>query len=42
MLQHETVDGVTTLTLDRPEKGNALSVELVDALIERVAQNNSE
>ena len=37
MLQHETVDGVTTLTLDRPEKGNALSVELVDALIERVA-----
>ena len=37
MLQHETVDGVTTLTLDRPEKGNALSAELVDALIERVA-----
>jgi enoyl-CoA hydratase/carnithine racemase len=38
MLQHETVDGVTTLTLDRPDKGNALSAELVDALIERVAQ----
>lgn len=37
MLQHETVDGVTTLALDRPEKGNALSAELVDALIERVA-----
>ncbi len=38
MLQHETVDGVTTLTLNRPEKGNALSAELVDALIEGVTR----
>ena len=36
MLQHETSDGVTTLTLNRPDKGNALSAELVDALISHV------
>ena len=38
MLQHEIKAGVATLTLNRPEKGNALSSELVEALIEGVAR----
>lgn len=38
MLQYEVTAGVATLTLNRPEKGNALSAELVEALIEGVAR----
>ena len=38
MLEHEVTGGVTTLTLNRPEKGNALCAELVEMLQERVAQ----
>lgn len=38
MLQHANHDGIVTLTLNRPEKGNALSAELVEALIEQVAR----
>ena len=38
MLYHATQDGIVTLTLNRPEKGNALSAELVEALIEQVAR----
>ncbi len=36
MLQHEHGDGTTTLTLDRPERGNALAADLVEALIVQV------
>jgi len=36
MLGIETRDGLRRLTLDRPERGNALSAELVDALLEAV------
>jgi enoyl-CoA hydratase len=36
-LRAERVDGVLTLTLDRPDKMNALSAPLVEALIEAVA-----
>ena len=35
-LRSELADGVLTLTLDRPEKRNALSAGLVDALLEQV------
>ena len=38
MLQHHHQNGITTLTLDRAEKGNALSAALVEALIEQVSQ----
>ena len=38
MLQHETRDGIVSLTLDRPQKGNALSAELVETLIEQVSR----
>ena len=36
MLQHHQHHGITTLTLDRAGKGNALSAALVEALIEQV------
>jgi enoyl-CoA hydratase/carnithine racemase len=36
MLQHHHGDGVATLTLDRPERGNALAADLVEALILQV------
>jgi enoyl-CoA hydratase/carnithine racemase len=36
MLQHDHGDGVTTLTLERPERGNALAADLVEALIVQV------
>lgn len=36
MLQHAHADGVTTLTLARPERANALSADLVEALLARV------
>ena len=38
MLLHTMKEGVATLTLNRPEKGNALSAGLVEALIEGVAR----
>ena len=38
MLQHQTRDGIATITLDRPQKGNALSAKLVEALIEQVSR----
>ena len=38
MLQHHHHNGITTLTLDRADKGNALSASLVEALIEQVSQ----
>ena len=38
MLQHHHQNGITTLTLDRAEQGNALSAALVEALIEQVSQ----
>lgn len=38
MLLHEITEGVATLTLNRPGQGNALSAELVEALIEGVAR----
>ncbi len=38
MLQHATQDGVVTLALNRSGKGNALSAELVEELIERVSR----
>ena len=37
MLRIERCDAVTTLTLDRPEVGNALDVELVTRLAEALA-----
>jgi enoyl-CoA hydratase/carnithine racemase len=36
MLQHAHADGVTTLTLARPERANALAADLVEALLARV------
>ena len=33
MLSTEQLPGITTLTLQRPERGNALGPELVEALI---------
>lgn len=42
MLQHEMKGGVSTLTLNRPAKGNALSAELVEALIESVSRTLSD
>ena len=36
MLQHHQHQGITTLTLNRADKGNALSAALVEALIEQV------
>ena len=38
MLQHQHHNGVTILTLDRADKGNALSAALVEALIEQVSR----
>ena len=38
MLQHHHHQGITTLTLDRADKGNALSAALVEALIEQVTR----
>jgi enoyl-CoA hydratase len=40
-LQVERTNGVLTLTLDRPEKGNALSPTLVEALLSEVTQANA-
>lgn len=42
MLRHERHDRTAVLTLDRPARGNALSVELVDALLEQVLQLSSD
>ena len=36
MLRSRTDAGVTTLTLDRPERGNALAADLVEALLAEV------
>lgn len=38
MLMHDQQPGVVTLTLNRPEKGNALCAELVEVLIEQVTR----
>jgi enoyl-CoA hydratase len=38
MLHRHTAAGTTTLTLARPERGNALSAPLVEALIEETAR----
>ena len=38
MLQHHQHQGITTLTLNRADKGNALSAALVEALIEQVTR----
>ena len=38
MLQTHHHEGITTLTLDRADKGNALSAALVEALIEQVSR----
>jgi enoyl-CoA hydratase len=38
MLRHHHHNGITTLTLDRADKGNALSAALVEALIEQVSR----
>ena len=38
MLLVATQDGVTTLTLNRPERGNALATDLVEALLAQVTQ----
>lgn len=38
MLQTRNHQGITTLTLDRADKGNALSAALVEALIEQVSR----
>ena len=38
MLLSDTRDGIATLTLDRADRGNALSAALVEALIEAVAR----
>ncbi len=42
MLRVEHADGVTTLTLDRAERGNALGPELVEALLDQVARLSAE
>ncbi len=42
MLQHEQQDGIVTLTLNRPDKGNALSAELVEALIDGVSRTYAD
>ena len=34
VLRNDQAEGITTLTLNRPDKGNALSPELVEALLE--------
>lgn len=36
VLRHDLAEGIATLTLYRPDKGNALSAELVEALLEGV------
>ena len=36
MLRSQLAGGVTTLTLDRPERGNALAADLVEALLAAV------
>lgn len=36
MLKHDTADGVVTLTLARPDRGNALGPDLVEALLDAV------
>ncbi len=36
MLRHALADGVVTLTLARPERGNALAADLVEALLAQV------
>jgi enoyl-CoA hydratase/carnithine racemase len=42
MLRIETREGIRRLTLDRPERGNALAVGLVDALLEAVRAASDE
>ncbi len=41
-LTTETHDGIRTLTLNRPEKRNALSAELVDALMQALSQASAD
>jgi enoyl-CoA hydratase/carnithine racemase len=41
-LQIRTEQGVACLTLDRAERGNALSAELVDALTQAVRQSSAD
>lgn len=42
MLRHELHEHTAVLTLDRPGRGNALSGELVDALLEQVLRLTSQ
>lgn len=42
MLLHAHADGVTTLTLARPERANALAADLVEALLARVQEANAD
>jgi enoyl-CoA hydratase/carnithine racemase len=42
MLQHHHADGVTTLTLARPDRGNALAADLVEALLARVLEAGAD
>ena len=42
MLQHQHHNGITILTLDRADKGNALSAALVETLIEQVSRALSD
>src|SRR5947209_12445374 len=41
-VRYEQGDGVATVTLDRPDRMNAMSSELLDALLARVEQAVSE
>ena len=42
MLLTRTVDGTTTLTLNRPERGNALGADLVEALLAEVQLTSAD
>ena len=42
MLQTQTQDGIREITMDRADRGNALSAELVDALLDAVNTANAD